>query len=92
MVGWHHWLNGHELGQTPGEGEGQCLKESDKTWEAEQQHHCTGRAHQDAIQGLSYMSAQGAVPKPQKAKTLVHGHHTSQLQTLLAGKGPGSLT
>ena len=42
MVGWHHRLNGHELGQTPGDGEGQgCLvccsswdhKESDTTWQ-----------------------------------------------------------
>ena len=40
MVGWHHRLNGHEFGQTPGYGEGQgslvyCspwgIKESDKT-------------------------------------------------------------
>ena len=23
MVGWHHWLNGHELEQAPGDGEGQ---------------------------------------------------------------------
>ena len=23
MVGWHHWCNGHELGETPGDGEGQ---------------------------------------------------------------------
>ena len=23
MVGWHHWLNQHEFGQTPGVGEGQ---------------------------------------------------------------------
>ena len=23
MVGWHHWLNGHEFGQAPGGGEGQ---------------------------------------------------------------------
>ena len=23
MAGWHHWYNGHELGQTPGDGEGQ---------------------------------------------------------------------
>ena len=22
MVGWHHGLNGHEFGQTPGDGEG----------------------------------------------------------------------
>ena len=40
MVGWHHWLNGHEFEQTPGLGEGQgslvCCspwdhKESDTT-------------------------------------------------------------
>ena len=23
VVGWHHLFNGHELGQTPGDGEGQ---------------------------------------------------------------------
>ena len=40
MVGWHHWLDGHEFEQTPGVGDGQgglacCgsrgLKESDMT-------------------------------------------------------------
>ena len=40
MVGWHHWLKGHEFGQTPGDSEGQgsilCYcpwgrKESDMT-------------------------------------------------------------
>ena len=40
MAGWHHWHNGHELGQTSGDGEGQwglaCFstwghKESDRT-------------------------------------------------------------
>ena len=40
MAGWHHWCNEHELGQTPGDGEGQgglvCCspwgrKESDMT-------------------------------------------------------------
>ena len=23
MVGWHHWLNGHEFEQVPGDGKGQ---------------------------------------------------------------------
>ena len=41
MLGWHHRLNGHELGQTPGDDEGQgslaCCSpwggiESDSTW------------------------------------------------------------
>ena len=40
MVGWHHWHNGHEFEQTPGDGEGQSslaycspwgCKESDRT-------------------------------------------------------------
>ena len=40
MVGWHHWLNGHEFEQAPGNGDGQgslvCCspwvrKESDMT-------------------------------------------------------------
>ena len=42
MAGWHHRFNGHELGQTPGDGEGQvslvCCspwgrKESDTPWQ-----------------------------------------------------------
>ena len=41
MVGWYHWLNGHEFEQTPGDTEGQgslgCCspwghRESDTTW------------------------------------------------------------
>ena len=28
MVGWHHRLTGHELGQTPGDGKGQRSLES----------------------------------------------------------------
>ena len=44
MVGWHHWLNGHEFEQTPGDSEGQgslaCCspwgcKESDMTEQLE---------------------------------------------------------
>ena len=26
MVGWHHWLNGHEFEQVPGVGDGQGSK------------------------------------------------------------------
>ena len=42
MVGWHHQCNGHELGQTPGDGDGQgspaCCsswghEKSDTTWQ-----------------------------------------------------------
>ena len=56
MVGWHHWFNGHELGQTLGDDEGQgslvCCspsghKEPDKTWQLNNHnnskcHYCRG--------------------------------------------------
>ena len=32
MVGWHHWLNGHEFEQTPGDGEGQGILECCSLW------------------------------------------------------------
>ena len=35
IVGWHHWINGHEFEQTPGDSEGQgslaCCEELDMT-------------------------------------------------------------
>ena len=43
MVGWHHWFNGHEFGQAPGDGEGQGTLESMRlqrvghNWMTEQQ-------------------------------------------------------
>ena len=32
MVGWHHWLNGHEFEQAPGDGEGQGSLECCSPW------------------------------------------------------------
>ena len=32
MVGWHHWLNGHELAQAPGDGEGQGSLACSSPW------------------------------------------------------------
>ena len=32
MVGWHHWLNGHELEQAPGDGEGEGNLECYSPW------------------------------------------------------------
>ena len=32
MAGWHHWCNGHELGQTLGDNEGQGSQECCKPW------------------------------------------------------------
>ena len=48
MVGWHHWLNGHESEQAPGVGDGQgglaCCspwgcKQSDTTEQLNNRHH-----------------------------------------------------
>ena len=48
MVGWHHRFNGHELEQTPGDGEGQgslayCsprgCKESGTSYQLTEHHH-----------------------------------------------------
>ena len=33
MVEWHHQLNGHEFGQTPGNGEGQGSLEYCSPWD-----------------------------------------------------------
>ena len=51
MVGWHHWLNGHEFGQALEDGEGQgslaCCspwgcKELDRTWQLNNRAACGG--------------------------------------------------
>ena len=61
MVGWHHWLNEHELEQTQGDGEGQgslaCCspwggKELDTT-EQQQQHNKRTKVSTDLYE-LSY--------------------------------------
>ena len=36
MVGWHHWFNRHEIGQTPGDGEGQEGLECCSPWGCEE--------------------------------------------------------
>ena len=49
MVGWHHWLNEHEFGQAPEDGEGQgslvcCSPETDTTeWLNNSNNHFNGR-------------------------------------------------
>jgi len=36
MVGWHHWLSWHELGQTRGDGEGKGSPECCSPWDQEE--------------------------------------------------------
>ena len=56
MAGWHHWCNEHELGQTPGDSEGQgglvCCspcgcKELDMTGQMHNNSHCS--EHQPSV-------------------------------------------
>ena len=60
MIGWHHWLNGHEFEQALGDSEGQeslaCCspwrhKESDNNWATEQQHIMDGKYIYKCIHG-----------------------------------------
>ena len=44
MVGWHHWLNGHEFEQAPGDGEGQGSLACCSSW---------GRKESDITERLS---------------------------------------
>ena len=45
MVGWHHWLNGHEFGWTPGVGDGQGSLASCDSW---------GRKESDTTEQLNW--------------------------------------
>ena len=50
MVGWHHWLNGHEFEQTPGDNEGQGSLVCCSSWDSEEQGslvHCGPRGHKE---------------------------------------------
>ena len=38
MVGWHHWLNGHEFEQTPGDSEGQWRLACCSPWSLRVRH------------------------------------------------------
>ena len=48
MVGWHHWLNGHEFGWTPGVGDGQGGLACCSSW---------GHKESDTTERLNWISA-----------------------------------
>ena len=61
MVGWHHWFNGHELGQAPGDGEGQrnlaCCspwgcKELDTTWWLNSNNYLIQNGKEESMLGM----------------------------------------
>ena len=45
MVGWHHGFSGHELGQTPGDGEGVLQSVVSQRVE----HHMVTKQHHQAL-------------------------------------------
>ena len=38
MVGWHHWLNGHEFDQTLGDSEGEGSLACCNSWDCRDRH------------------------------------------------------
>ena len=75
MVGWHHRFNTHELGQTPGDGEGQgslaCCspwgcKESDMTWQLNSKNKAIGMSisismlHEQEVRNLHLTNSSAA--------------------------------
>ena len=64
MVGWHHWLNGHEFEPTPGDGDGQggvaCCRPRGhrvgRNWATEQQQNTNN------VNGESFMEQRFAFP------------------------------
>ena len=55
MAGWHHWCNEHELGQTPGDGEGQGGPACCSPW---------GHKESDTTRRLNNSNKHKHVPKP----------------------------
>ena len=63
MVGWHHWLNGHEFEQTPGDGEGQgrlacwslwvTKSQTLSKWTAEHLHRSPAQSSRSAVSDSS---------------------------------------
>ena len=51
MVGWHHQLNGHEIEQVPGDGEGQRSLEGCSPWG----HKESDTTEQQEISSLNYI-------------------------------------
>ena len=46
MVGWYHWLNGHEFEQTPGDGEGEGSLACYSSWGHRVRHYWANEQQQ----------------------------------------------
>ena len=65
MVGWHHQLNGHEFGQTPGDGEGQGSLACGSPW---------GHKEVDTIEWTTILGKEGWIIVPVSPLSL-YGYH-----------------
>ena len=54
MAGWHHWFNGHELGQTPGDGKGQGALECYSPW-GRTQRDMSGWLNNNNVETMDYL-------------------------------------
>ena len=54
MAGWHHWFNGHELGQTPEDGKGQGALECYSPW-GHTQRDITGWLNNNSVETVDYL-------------------------------------
>ena len=97
MVGWHHWLNGHEFEQTLGDSEGQeslvcCSPWGPKEWNMTEQlnskmlHRCL-RSNGDRVAGASFSPF--LLPRS-LSHTTVNVCYSPSLSSVLYGE-PGHL-
>ena len=55
MVGWHHWFNGHEFQQTPGDSKGQGILECCSSWGSQiAGHDVATEQHQENTKDVDF--------------------------------------
>ena len=85
MFGWHHWVNGHELGQTLGDDEGQgglaCCnpcgcRESDMTWQLNNSNNKALKRKAEKIIGTFTFQNNSDFPRCTKETNGLESHWT----------------
>ena len=66
VVGWHHWLNGHEFEQAPGVGDGQGSLECCSPW---------GRKESDTTERLNWTELNWKAEKLENTETCQPNHY-----------------
>ena len=88
MLGWHHWLDGHEFEQAPGDGEGQgspvcCCpwrrKESDTTERQNNSNNSSPKFSTSAVKGVFLPPSTGKAPFTEKIYFLLSGRQKGEI-------------